>query len=110
MSNMEDAQAGVLGEFMSITGMDDTTNALRILEASNWALEEAVNLFFATGGDLGSSGAVGGGAAAGAGASGVPADLATLEEDEVRAPLPAVMDRLYGDIPGPHGMPTRVAR
>lgn len=102
---MDDAQAGILGEFMSITGLDDTTNALRILEASNWALEEAVNLFFATGGDLGAGGGGGGAAAAG-----VPADMPALEEDEVRAPLPTVMDRLYGDVPGPHGLPARVAR
>lgn len=108
---MDDAQAGILGEFMSITGMDDTTNALRILEASNWALEEAVNLFFATGGDLGGGGQ--GAAAGGGGAarpSGIPADLPPLDEEDVRAPMPTVVDRLYGDVPGPHSIPARVTR
>eukprot|EP00878_Enallax_costatus_P022026 GHUV01023349.1.p1 GENE.GHUV01023349.1~~GHUV01023349.1.p1 ORF type:complete len:292 (+),score=90.24 GHUV01023349.1:284-1159(+) len=103
---MDDAQAGILGEFMSITGLDDTTNALRILEVSNWALEEAVNLFFATGGDLGA----GGGAAGAGGSNSTPADVPALEEEEVRAPLPVVRDRLYGDVSGPHGIPARVAR
>ena len=105
---MDDAQAGILGEFMSITGLDDTTNALRILEASNWALEEAVNLYFATGGDLGAGG--GAGAAGAGGSNSIPADVPALEEDEVRAPLPVVRDRLYGDVSGQHGIPARVAR
>lgn len=107
---MDDAQAGTLSEFMSITGLDDTTNALRFLEASNWALEEAVNLFFATGGDLGAGGGGGAGVAGAAGSNGIPTDNSALEEDVVRAPLPVVRDRLYGDASGPHGIAAPVAR
>lgn len=84
-------------------GVDDVAAAMNVLEATNWALEDAVNLQFATGGDLAGGG---GNAAAGGGAAQLPA----LDEEEVRAPLPVVRDRLYGDV-GMHGVPSRgVAR
>ncbi|WIA31804.1 hypothetical protein OEZ86_002672 [Tetradesmus obliquus] len=105
---MDDAQASVLQEFMAITGVEDATAAMSVLEATNWQLEEAVNLQFATGGDLG-GGAAGGGSNHAGGAPDIPPEL-LQEEDEVRAPMPVMRDRLYGDAPGPHGIPARVAR
>lgn len=107
---MDDAQAGLLGEFMSITGLDDTTQALSILEASNWVLEEAVNLFFATGGDIGAGAAGAAGGARADGGNGSSEALAAMEEDEVRAPLPVIKERLYGDVSGHHGIPAHPAR
>ncbi|KAF6256723.1 hypothetical protein COO60DRAFT_1702203 [Scenedesmus sp. NREL 46B-D3] len=106
---MDDAQASVLQEFMAITGVEDATAAMSVLEATNWQIEEAVNLQFATGGDLGGGAAGGGSNAAAGGAADIPPEL-LQEEDEVRAPMPVMRDRLYGDAPGPHGMPARVAR
>uniref|UniRef100_A0A383VHQ7 UBX domain-containing protein n=1 Tax=Tetradesmus obliquus TaxID=3088 RepID=A0A383VHQ7_TETOB len=105
---MDDAQASVLQEFMAITGVEDATAAMSVLEATNWQLEEAVNLQFATGGDLG-GGAAGGGSNHAGGAPDIPPEL-LQEEEEVRAPMPVMRDRLYGDAPGPHGIPARVAR
>jgi len=82
------------------TGVDDVAAAMNVLEATNWALEDAVNLQFATGGDLGGGGGGGGGAGGGGG----PAELPPLDEDNVRAPMPVMRDRLYGDV-GMHGVP-----
>jgi hypothetical protein len=82
---------------------------MSVLEATNWQLEEAVNLQFATGGDLGGGAAGGGSNTATGGAPDIPPEL-LQEEDEVRAPMPVMRDRLYGDAPGPHGIPARVAR
>jgi hypothetical protein len=79
-------------------GVDDVAAAMNVLEATNWQLEDAINLQFATGGDLGGAGAGGGAGAAGA------ANLPPLEEEEVRAPMPVMRDRLYGD-GGMHGIP-----
>jgi hypothetical protein len=81
--------------------VDDVAAAMNVLEATNWALEEAINLQFATGGDVGGGGGGGGGAHAGG-----AADLPPLEEENVRAPLPVMRDRLYGDV-GMHGVPGR---
>jgi hypothetical protein len=89
-------------------GVDDATAAMSVLEATNWQLEGAVNLQFATGGDLGGGLPGGGSNAAAGGEPDIPPEL--LQEDDVRAPMPAMMDRLYGDVPGPHGIPARVAR
>jgi hypothetical protein len=89
-------------------GVDDATAAMSVLEATNWQLEEAVNLQFATGGDLEGGAAGGGSNTAAGGGPDIPPEL--LQEDEVRAPMPAMMDRLYGDAPGPHGIPAREAR
>lgn len=74
---------------------------MNVLEATNWSLEEAINLQFATGGDLG--GGAGGAAGAGAGLEG-GAGVPPLDEEEVRAPMPVMRDRLYGDV-GMHGVP-----
>lgn len=89
-------------------GADDVGAAISILEATNWQLEEAINLHLATGG----AGAAGGGADAGPGAgraAGGRGPMADFEEEQVRAPLPVMRDRLYGDA-GQHGVPGRVAR
>ena len=102
---MDDAQSAVLQDFMSITGVDDAAAATVVLEATAWVLEDAVNLQLATGGDLG-GGSTG---ATGATAAGAPL-AAPLDEEEVRAPLPVVRDRLYGDFGGPQGAMPRVTR
>lgn len=80
-------------------GVDDVAAAMNVLEATNWQLEEAINLQFATGGDVGGAG----GAAGGGGGGG--AALPPLDEEEVRAPMPAMRDRLYGDVGMMHGIP-----
>lgn len=92
-----------------LQGVEDITAATSILDATNWVLEEAVNLQFATGGDLGGAGP-NHRAATTAGAQAAPDIPPHLLEEEVRAPLPVVRDRLYGDAPGPHGVPVRPAR
>jgi hypothetical protein len=84
--------------FMLPQGVDDMAVAMNVLEATNWQLEDAINLQFATGGDLGGAGAGGGAGAAGG------ANLPPLEEEEVREPMPVMRDRLYGDH-GMHGIP-----
>lgn len=94
----------VLVNLMSITGADEET-ALNLLSATDFKLEEAVNLFFATDGGQG----IGSGAGGGAGGSGRggSADIpAAMDEDEVRAPLPTKVERLYGDHFNPHSMMT----
>ncbi|KAF8070998.1 PUX7 [Scenedesmus sp. PABB004] len=99
---MEEAQAGVLQDFLAITGVEDPVAATGVLEACNWVLEDAVNLQFATGGDLGHGGGGGGPTAGAAAAAAAPPD----DDDDVRAPLPVVRERLYGDhAAGPHGVP-----
>eukprot|EP00775_Hariotina_reticulata_P009689 gene9689-9847_t len=98
---MEDAHSSMLSEFCAITGVDDPTAAISILEATNWNLEEAVNLQFATGGDL-----------AGVAPGAQPAPVAQHQlpevDEEVRAPMPVVRDRLYGDVG--HAIPARGTR
>lgn len=88
--------------FCTCAGVDDMGVAMNVLEATNWALEDAINLQFATGGDQG-----GGGAGAAGGAGGADA-LPPLDEENVRAPMPVMRDRLYGDARmGMHGVPAR---
>lgn len=98
-----------VANFVAITGADEAA-ALQMLQATGYQLEEAVNLFFATGD-------AGGAAAARSmqpefeddealarrlqeeatgGAGGQPAQM---EEEQVRAPLPVVTERLYGEEP-----------
>jgi hypothetical protein len=83
---------------------------MNVLEATNWSLEDAINLQFATGGDVGGAGGGGGGGGAAGGsaggAAGGPSGLPPLEEEDVRAPMPVMRDRLYGDA-GMHGIPAR---
>ncbi|BDA49565.1 UBX domain-containing protein 7 [Coccomyxa sp. Obi] len=86
----------VVANFIDITGADHAT-AQSLLEATNYDLEQAVGLFFATHGDTG-------GAASG---SAVPKPSAPMDdrgslmpevvEEQVRAPLPVLRDRLYGE-------------
>ncbi|GLI69181.1 hypothetical protein VaNZ11_013750 [Volvox africanus] len=104
---MADNGGDVVANFMAITGADDAV-AIQMLEAVNFNLEEAVQLFFASEGnagvDHGPGPAAGGSASAGprGGAGGVgqrsPAAPGHGNIDEgVRAPLPTKIERLYGD-------------
>jgi len=99
--NMEDAHSSMLSEFCAITGLDDPAAAISILEATNWNLEEAVNLQFATGGDLTSVGPR-------AQPAGDAQQHLPEADQEVRAPMPVVRDRLYGDMG--HAVPARGTR
>lgn len=93
--------------YLPPAGVDDVAVAMNVLEATNWSLEDAINLQFATGGDVGGGGGVGGsGGAGGAGGAAGPAGLPPLDEEDVRAPMPVMRDRLYGDA-GMHGIPAR---
>eukprot|EP00798_Chlamydomonas_sp_ICE-L_P008221 gene8221-1487_t len=91
---MEEDRQDVLMNFLAITNADDA-KALPILEASNWKLDDAVNLFFAAGEG---GGAMGGGAPSNPAA---PSNMGGMEEDYVRAALPSKVDRLYGHARGP---------
>lgn len=91
----------LIANFLAITGADEGV-AIQCLEAANFSLEEAVNLFFAADGNFGGGGGAGAGAGAsrggvgGAGAGGA-GGAGGMYEDEVRAPLPTKVERLYGD-------------
>lgn len=110
-----------LQEFLAITGASDAT-ARQMLDSCDWALQPAVELFFATSSDLpggtdaaAAVAAARGGAAAamdahrrrssgaGGGAGGEGTSMGAggfgdyEEEDGVRAPMPTMVDRLYGD-------------
>eukprot|EP00983_Pelagomonas_calceolata_P135261 1162140-Pelagomonas_calceolata.AAC.1 len=71
----------VLANFMAITDCTDDGQALATLEASDWKLEEAVNLFFASN-------------AGGSGGGGGPPQMQEDEGFQERAPMPAIVDRL----------------
>lgn len=75
-----DALNELVAQFLMITSVEDTSKALQMLEATGNDLQAAVELYFAAGqldhGD---------------GAVGIPV------EEEVRAPIPTKVDRLYGD-------------
>ncbi|KAG2448168.1 hypothetical protein HYH02_006753 [Chlamydomonas schloesseri] len=95
---MADDGGDLIANFLAITGADEGV-AIQCLEAANFNLEEAVNLFFAADGHFGGGGGAGGargGAAGGAGGGGAGHGGA-MDEDEVRAPLPTKVERLYGD-------------
>lgn len=80
---MEEHQ-DVIAELMSITGADHA-EALNILEATDFNLSNAIDLFFAK-----ADGA--GGASTAALGAGLPE-----AEEEVRAPIPIKRERLFGD-------------
>jgi len=66
------------------------------LEATDWVLDDAVGLYFAShDGHGGSHGGGAGGGSGTAGHSGLP--VIPPDQDEVRAPLPTKIERLYGD-------------
>ncbi|GLC38061.1 hypothetical protein PLESTM_000679800 [Pleodorina starrii] len=109
---MADSGGDLVAEFISITGSDDGT-AIQMLEAANFNLEEAVQLFFAAEGHVGggasSTGAAAGGGSAAAGGAGRQRSGAGpvgghLDDDGVRAPLPTKVERLYGDDFDPRAM------
>jgi hypothetical protein len=84
-----------LANFMAIADCSDDALAINTLEASDWKLEEAVNLFFA------SAAAAGGGNSGGGGASGYASGQqggggGGEEEEFVRAPIDSKIDRLVG--------------
>jgi hypothetical protein len=88
---MVDSEA--LANLCAITGCDDAT-AIGLLQACDNKLEEAVNLYFASGGATHQ-------AASSVGGSAQPPDIPPelLEEEPVRAPLPTKVERLYGEGP-----------
>jgi hypothetical protein len=96
---MADNGGDVVANFMAVTGADDEV-AIQMLEAANFNLEEAVQLFFAAEGNVGggrsAAAAAGGVDAAGAGSG--PSRGAPMHDDAddgVRAPLPTKVERLY---------------
>lgn len=79
-----------VSQFCTVTGAD-VSKALQVLEATDFNVQDAIELFFASGEGLGGEPSVlvdeGGGA-----------QLQTGSEEEVRAPMPTKVDRLYGDV------------
>jgi hypothetical protein len=80
-----DDQTEALAHFMAITSADDA-KARQMLVAADWNVETAVGLYYASGHDE----PAGGSHPAG------NSHAAAMEED-VRAPIPAKVERLYGD-------------
>ncbi len=100
----------LVANFLAITGCADDAAAVQWLEAANFSLEDAVNLYFAADGNLGghgggAGGTAGGGAGgAGAGRSNSPPRDHAMDDDNIRAPLPTKVERLYGDDFDPRGL------
>ena len=46
---MDVDKADILANFMAIANASDEATAINILEATDWVLDDAVNLFFASG-------------------------------------------------------------
>jgi hypothetical protein len=95
----------LISTFLEIAVGQTVDIATHFLEASNWKLEEAIQLFYLgnEGGVTASSSLPPAGQTSSVIASATtPSDLAAVThigEDEVRAPLPAIRDTLYGDLP-----------
>ena len=70
-----DDQDDLVANFVGITGAGES-QALQMLEATGFNLQEAVELFFAAGGDFGANPPAGGAAA------GLPAELNGEPEDD----------------------------
>ncbi|XP_078151209.1 UBX domain-containing protein [Carex rostrata] len=97
----------LISNFLEIAVGQTVDIASHFLEAANWKLEEAIQLFY-----VGNEGGVPASSSLppevdsqsppSAVASALPSDLAAVTdigEDGVRAPLPAIRDTLYGDLP-----------
>lgn len=69
----------LVAQFVMITSVEDTSKALQMLEATGNDLQAAVELYFA------------------AGQTDVVGEAIPGSDDEVRAPIPTKVDRLYGD-------------
>lgn len=90
----EDTDDQKVSQFCAVTGAD-VSKALQVLQATEFNLQDAIELFFASGEGQG-------------GVSPVlreeeerATQLQTLGGEEVRAPMPTKVDRLYGDVYGP---------
>ncbi|GMH39996.1 hypothetical protein BSKO_07900 [Bryopsis sp. KO-2023] len=89
---MGDENSDVLAQFMAITGADEVA-ALSFLEATNWQLQQAVELHFASGQSKAADSTADNGPV-------IPPDT----DDGVRAPIPAKVERLVdGFGPSPSG-------
>lgn len=106
---MADEGNDLVANFMAITGADDVV-ALQMLEAADFDMEQAVNLFFAAEGGMDAGhaaaashgdGAGGGGGQPRGGGGGAGARRNSFGDeamgDDIRAPLPSKVERLYGD-------------
>ncbi|EGC32590.1 hypothetical protein DICPUDRAFT_89145 [Dictyostelium purpureum] len=85
-----------VANFLSITGCEDEGLALQILEQNNWNIENSVNFFFSMndGGASGSSSSTNKSSS-----ESIPSGYQDYMEDDVRAPIPQMMDRLVDHIP-----------
>lgn len=80
-----DKQTQTVSDFMSITGAE-FSQAKYFLEAANWNLEQATNLFFESGGVTDTS------------QSSTSRNIQTTQnEDEIRSPIPQTIGSLYDD-------------
>ncbi|TVU29060.1 hypothetical protein EJB05_20603, partial [Eragrostis curvula] len=93
-------ESALIATFMEITN-ESQAQAVRRLASCQWNLEKALNLFYAGGGVVGTSTA--------AAPSTTPVEeKKEAEEDEVRAPIPSRVERIYGN--SYHGRRSRAAR
>ena len=82
MDSMDDGMdQQLIAEFLMVTGEEDTSKALQMLQATGNDLQAAVELYFAAGADVGNA----------------PAAHIDDTQDQVRAPIPTKVDRLYGE-------------
>ena len=96
-----EAQNELVAQFVAFTGAEDTSKALQMLEATNFDIQSAVELYFAAeqGGGVGGFGGPGSAGGAGDGPTSIQGlgNPSFEAEEEVRAPIPAKIDRLMGD-------------
>ena len=111
-------QADILANFLAITDANNEGAAIQMLEATDWVLDDAVNLFFASGEAQGGGGAssrirnamipqirIRSPSSGGNFGSNAPQGLDDPpfippdddDEDNVRAPMEAKFDTLYGN-------------
>ena len=82
MATMDDGiDQQLIAEFLMVTGEEDTSKALQMLQATGNDLQAAVELYFAAGADVGNA----------------PVTHIDDIQEQVRAPLPTKVDRLYGE-------------
>lgn len=86
----------LVANFIDITGADSST-ANTMLEATDWVLEEAIQLYFSTQADVPSASASRPGPGGNPNNGKKPPPLPHgYDDDNVRAPIAAKVDRLYG--------------
>ena len=91
---MADLRSDLVAQFIAFTGVEDTSKAMQMLDATNDDIQAAVELYFAAHADVP-------GAGLNHGSADVADDARVAQalqdaQEEVRAPIPTKVDRLVG--------------